>query len=777
MEIKRTYEELENKVKELEKESIERKKAEEINKTLFNISNAVNSSLTLDELYKSIHNALSAIIDVSNFSIAIYDKKRDIINYTYFVDEKDKAEDLNNLVIPNASESGALTAAVIKKGEPYFFNKKEQSEYLKAVNQKAIGSLSELWLGVPLKIKNIVIGAMIVQSYDDPDLYNERDAEILVSVTDQIALAIDRKRGEEALKRSEAQIKNLKKQTEEFSLAAASMISMNDDKKIFNKISQAIIRHSDFNCLIISYFKDDSSYRKLIGHGGIDAEVIKKAKNMKVPKSYYLRIFETAINIGKLSCYLPHTMKWILGEKFPIFSKDPDPHSEDLWHPEDMLFVKMIDKNGKLIGVISVDSAKSQKKPTEETVRPLEIFSSLISQIIIHRKIEEELHKAKIEAENANRSKSQFLANVSHEIRTPLNGIIGFSEIISNSGQKSEERKYAKQIIDEANKLMNIVNQLLDLTKAESGKIIIDAHTFNFNELLSGIFSTTAVLCSKKDIDFKSNINSEIPKNLVGDSMRIRQILINLLGNAIKFTDKGSVILNASIKEETDNELIILFEIIDSGIGIPKEKQVKIFESFEQADISTARKYGGSGIGTTISKELVTLMGGEICLQSDIGKGSTFWFTSKFQVNKKENKPVISETRDTGSLYKNIKDAQVLLVEDYPTNREIALHHLNSAGCIVTIAENGKSAIEKYKQMPFDLILMDILMPEMDGYEAAKEIRTMTGSANIPILAMTANAFESDQKECLNSGMDDVLTKPLRRKKFLSKVNEWLNQK
>jgi hypothetical protein len=277
------------------------------------------------------------------------------------------------------SKSSAITAELIKTGRPMFYRKKDILERSQKMNLPPVGTTAELWLGVPLKIKNEVIGGMVVQSYEDPEQYNQKDAEVLLSISDQVAIAIQRKGAEEALRQSEMRIKALSQQTEQFSLAAASVIAVKDEQEVFDRISKAIIEYSDFKTFIMSYFKETPPYRDIIGHGGLDEDDIDRVRKVNAPKEYYYRICDAGVKLGQFSYYLPHTKKHVLDKDAAIFGTGPEPESEDAWHPEDMLFVRMNDDKGNLIGMLSVDQSKSGKKPTDETVRPLEIFSSLVS--------------------------------------------------------------------------------------------------------------------------------------------------------------------------------------------------------------------------------------------------------------------------------------------------------------------------------------------------------------------------------------------------------------
>ncbi|MGD9202830.1 MAG: ATP-binding protein, partial [Chitinispirillia bacterium] len=415
-----------------------------------------------------------------------------------------------------------------------------------------------------------------------------------------------------------------------------------------------------------------------------------------------------------------------------------------------------------------------------EVIRGL-ISSSLQRASDLHdlEKTQLQLEKKAKEANDANMAKSQFLRNISHEIRTPLTGILGFTDAIKNEADISKIKQYATTIENESNKLIELINQLLDFSKIDSGKLEIQNTRFNLHDTLKMINDAYRQHSVIKKLHYTSNISNDVPTYVQGDSLRLRQILVNLIGNAMKFTNTGSVSINVSIDKETVKELFLHFKISDSGIGIPKEKLTTIFDPFVQVENSNTRKFGGSGLGTAISKQLVTIMGGKIGVESTLNKGSTFWFTIKCnKCTQEKDSSTTQEIEDLSAEQKRIlEQSSILIADDYPTNRQVVKFHLEKLKCSIDFAENGRIAVNMFKQHKYDLILMDIQMPELDGLLATSEIRELPGGDKIPVIAMTAIAYEDDIQSFKEKNIDDIITKPFNKNKIREIITYWLLNK
>jgi PAS domain S-box-containing protein len=364
------------------------------------------------------------------------------------------------------------------------------------------------------------------------------------------------------------------------------------------------------------------------------------------------------------------------------------------------------------------------------------------------------------ELQRAQKAKEQFLANISHEIRTPINGISGMATLLSQQPSEADQAIYLSAIKSAADNLKVIINDILDIASIESGKLKFEQIGFNLNDLLQSLVGTFNHQVKEKGIKFHFDLESEANQIFVGDPVRLNQILVNLISNAIKFTHTGSIHLGCKVYSHKGKKFQIQFEVTDTGIGIPKDKLHTIFESFSQADSSVTRKYGGTGLGLTIVKQLVELQGGRISVHSKLDRGSTFSFVLPYQKGDAKSINLPGYTTSNGTQQK-FSGLNVLLVEDNEINGLYAGSILKMWGCKVRFAENGAAAVEIVKANSFDLVLMDIQMPVMDGFEATKIIRELNDSkSKLPIIALTANTTRKDVEKCLAAGMDDCISKP-----------------
>ena len=471
---------------------------------------------------------------------------------------------------------------------------------------------------------------------------------------------------------------------------------------------------------------------------------------------------------------------WVLKHKQPLLTNMPfnDLRSSGVpnghMHIERFLSVPAI-INDELVGQVSL--ANADRDYSENDLYIVQRLTDLFALAIQHWRRAKELKDAKEAAEAANRAKSQFLAPVSHEIRTPMNAIIGFTDITLETELTLVQREYLSLVRSSAGHLLNLINEILDLSTIEAGTTQLKETVFHLRSNLEYLLVSSSLLARDKGLDLLYRVHPDTPDYLTGDIGRLRQVILNLVNNAVKFTKEGEILLPVCPKGCMADEVVLQFEITDTGIGIPIEKQKDIFEAFYQAEEATTRQYGGPGLGLNICKKIVLMMNGEIWVDSAPGQGSTF--TARFklaahsdlEMDIPEKRGAFQEQRPLGRPYSNIS---ILLAEDNPVNQKLVLTILQKKGYRVTVAMNGREAIEAFKNQDFDLILMDVEMPEINGIDTARIIRNHQKQEvrRLPIVAMTAHAMKGDENRFIEAGMDGYIAKPINRRVLLETIEK-----
>jgi len=429
---------------------------------------------------------------------------------------------------------------------------------------------------------------------------------------------------------------------------------------------------------------------------------------------------------------------------------------------------------GEIRGILGLNIDITDRR---RMIQELDRHRHHLEDLIAERTVE--LASARDVAEAASRAKSTFLANMSHELRTPMNAIMGMTSIVLRRATDPQLVNMLTKIDKASHHLLCVINDILDFSKIEAGRLTLELVSFKFGPVLENLMSMLGPRAEEKELTLFVDLPPDIAQqSFLGDPLRLGQILLNLAGNAVKFTDQGSITVRIMKLEETSADVLLRCEVLDTGIGIRPEGQQRLFTAFEQADGSMTRKYGGTGLGLVISRRLAELMGGDIALSSTSGQGSSFWLTVRLgkMTDAAPPAPTVAEESAETQLQARHAGARILLAEDEPINQEVSRGLLEDVGLTVDVAEDGGAAVTIAQRSHYDLILMDMQMPQMNGVEATRMIRTLPAYAHTPILAMTANAFDEDRQLCRDAGMDDHIGKPVDPGKLYDTLLTWLEK-
>jgi len=809
----------------------DRIKAERLQKVYYSIANLAISAHDLPALYGAIHRELGKVIETNNIFIALCDDARTQLQFVYYVDQHAYFEQGDGRPF-----SLGITEYVIEQGQPLFFTQADLLRLMRTGEMTAFGRLPAVLLASPLSVGDRTIGVLTVQEYDRADLYTPADLDILHFISGQVALAIDRKRQEEHVARQNARLNAIFESGSQLMWNVdrrGSLVSFNGNYASFYQRRNGVLPTQGLNVLESDIALADETTRELFRGSYLAAargeaqqfevqlrvaksasvwlnvnlapirlpdgsfeEITAQAQDITASKSSQLvlaaqeekfrSIFESFQDIyyrtdreGRFTILSP-SLREVLGYsplealsyRIEDFYWQPEQHealSAALRTTGELrnFETQLRHHDGYPVSVLI--NARRTRFGTEGIARD-------ITEI---RRIQDDLRLAKEEAEAASEAKTQFLANMSHELRTPMNGIIGMIDLLSQTALSSEQADYVDTLGTSSEALMTILNDILDLSKIQAGKMRLNEAPLALEPLLDRLRALFLYRANQKNLRFTCHLAPGTPANVITDETRLLQILANLIANAIKFTSQGTVSVVVSATRAEGDFYTLRFAVQDSGIGISVADAARLFTSFTQLDTTPSKAYGGTGLGLAISKELAELLGGTIGVVSDSGEGSIFWFTIRCRVPAPVQAaappaPIQLPEPLAGALPG--PPARILLVDDNTINQKVAARLLAKLNCEVDIASDGYEAITRATApgAAYQLVFMDIQMPGLDGIAATRAIKSQLGMASPPIVAMTAYSMPDDAVRFVEAGLDDYLAKPVKHQQLAQTLARWI---